>query len=125
MQTRHVTWLLLAAGLGAGCAGAAKPTYQLAQAEAAVRTARELGADDVPQARLHEQLADEQMKRADKLMKDGDNAEAGRALNRARADAELALALTRHAQAQDQLQKMQPANAESATPPLSMRTEKP
>ena len=83
--------------VGLGCASAPPPTEQLASAEASMRAARELGAAQVPRAELHLRLAEEQLTKARKLAKDGDNAEAARLMERAHADAELALALSREA----------------------------
>jgi len=82
---------------GLGCASAPPPTDQLASAEASMRAARELGAQHVPRAELHLRLAQEQVTEARKLAQNGDNEQAARLLNRAHADAELALALSRQA----------------------------
>jgi hypothetical protein len=62
-----------------------------------MRAARELGAAQVPRAELHLRLAQEQVTEARKLAQNGDNEQAARLLNRAHADAELALALSREA----------------------------
>jgi hypothetical protein len=72
-----------------------EPKQPLADAESASRSAREVGADSQPAAKLHVQLADEQITKAKKLIADGDNDEATYVLLRARADAELGLALAR------------------------------
>jgi hypothetical protein len=82
-----------------GCAGVPKPTDQVAQSEGAMRSARELGAEQVPPAALELQLAKEELAKASALMKDDKNEEATQMANRARADAELAIALTRQHQA--------------------------
>ena len=81
--------------VGLGCASAPPPTEQLASAEASMRAARELGAQAVPRAQLHLRLAQEQVTQARKLAEDGENERAASLLDRARADAELALALSR------------------------------
>jgi hypothetical protein len=65
----------------------------MADVQAADRSAKELGAASLPQARLHLQLADQQRDQAAKLMNDGDNERAAALLMRAKADAELAVAL--------------------------------
>jgi hypothetical protein len=78
-----------------GCGGGAVPTEQMASAKAAVRASHELGAATVPDARLHQQLAEEQIARARKLMEDGENDRAALVLERAQADAELSVALAR------------------------------
>jgi hypothetical protein len=83
-------------GVGAGaCASAPAPYERLASSEAAVRGAREVGSEQVPQAALHLKLAEEGVQKAKALMRDGDNKAASFALMRAQADAELALALAR------------------------------
>ena len=80
----------------AACASAPEPTERLASAQASVRAARELHATNIPRAELHVRLAEEQVQSARKLMEDGENHRADMLLRRAKADAELALALTRH-----------------------------
>jgi hypothetical protein len=85
--------------LGLACASSPVPTEQLASTEASVRAAHELGAERVPRAQLHLKLAQEQMQQARKLADDGDTERATVVLARARADAELALMLSREAAA--------------------------
>ena len=90
-------WLLTAACAGsfasAACGGGDVPAQRLADSEATLRAARQANAEKLPSASLHVQLADENMQKAQKLMKSGDNHQADRYLRRAKADAELALAL--------------------------------
>lgn len=86
-----------AALLGLGCASSPAPVEQLASAEASVRAAREVGAASVPRAELHLKLAQQQVAQARQLSEDGENEAAAVILTRARADAELALSLTREA----------------------------
>ena len=82
--------------LGSGCAGSAPPpTQQMADVQAANRSATELGAQKNPKAQLHLKLAEEQMKQAQTAMKNDDNEIADSLLMRAKADAELAIAVTR------------------------------
>jgi hypothetical protein len=97
--------------IGMGCASAPAPTEQLASAEASVRAAHELGADSVPRAQLHLKLAQEQVTQARKLAQDGEQERATLVLTRARADAELALALTREATAHKELEAVSPQQA--------------
>jgi hypothetical protein len=86
----------LAASLLAGCGSSfLPPTDRLATAEAAVRSAKELGAAQNPQGKLHLQLAEEQIEQARGLMKDGDNKLADNKLMRASADAELAVVIAK------------------------------
>jgi hypothetical protein len=87
--------VVLLAVAAAGCASAAPPTEKLASSEAALRGAQEVGAQTVPEASLHLKLAQEQIAQAKGLMSDGENDSAGSVLDRAKADAELALALAR------------------------------
>lgn len=102
---KNIVWtLVIGAALAlAACGGAAKPTSKLVDAQAALRAADEVGADKVPQGDLHMKLAREQLERADHLMKDGDNERAAGVLERAKADAELAMALSRRAEAEREL----------------------
>lgn len=71
------------------------PNDRLATAEAASRSARELGADKEPKAQLHLKLAQEQIEQAKKLMTEGDNKRADLILQRASSDAELAVMLAK------------------------------
>lgn len=98
----------VAAGLWltAGCGGSQPPpTERMTSAQASIRAARELGADQVPKAQLHLQLAEEQVRRADKLMDEGKNDHADVMLQRADTDARLAMALTRQASAANALRE--------------------
>ena len=81
------------------------PTQQMADAESAERSARELGADSDPSAKLQVKLANEQIAQAKVLVAAGDNRRADFVLRRARADAELALALAREQNANIEAQK--------------------
>lgn len=71
------------------------PTQRMADAESAERSARELGANGQPQAQLHLKLATDQIAQARASIADGDNERAALQLVRAKADAELAVALAR------------------------------
>lgn len=81
------------------------PTQHMADAEAAHRSALELGAANQPAAQLHVKLAEEQMSKAKTLMNDGDNKAADSLLIRSKADSELALALAREQAANTDVQK--------------------
>jgi hypothetical protein len=85
--------------LAAGCTQAVKPDDQLATSEASVRTAQELGAQSIPPAALELQLAMDSLGHAKDLIKAGDNEGAKYQLWRSKADADLALALTRNSRA--------------------------
>jgi hypothetical protein len=92
---KSIIFLLAAAPMALGCASFPAPTQRMADAESAMRSAREVGADNQPAAKLHVKLADEQIVSARALIANGDNERADYVLVRARADAELALAIAR------------------------------
>jgi hypothetical protein len=69
---------------------------------AAIRAATELGAYENPRAALHLKYAQDQVARADALMKEGDEPEASWVLLRADADAELAVALAKEDRARQE-----------------------
>jgi hypothetical protein len=73
----------------------AVPSLGAEDSSGAIRAAEELGAARSPEAALHLQLAKEQFEHARKLTSADDRATSTRLLLRARADADLALALTR------------------------------
>lgn len=80
----------------AACGGSMPPpSDRLASAEAAARSARELGAEKEPKAKLYLGYASEQIDQAKSLMKEGDNRRADLVLQRASADAELAVMLAK------------------------------
>jgi hypothetical protein len=105
MRKRFI--LLLAATPFAWACGATipAPTQPMADAQSASRSAREVGADTQPLAKLRVKLADEQIAEAKTLIANGENERAGYVLLRARADAELALALAREQNALVEKQK--------------------
>lgn len=123
-----------------GCAGSPPPNEREASSEASVRGAREVGAEQFPEASLHLKLAEEQLQKAKAQMKDGKNEDAAYTLMRAQADAELALALTREnktrAEAQQVIEKARgmgggprdtskPAASPAATPPSGLGSSSP
>lgn len=96
-MTTSIFTIVLALPIALGACGASfpPPAQRMADAESAQRTARELGANSVPQAQLSLKLADDQIGLAKKAMADGDNERADSLLIRAKADAELAVARSR------------------------------
>src|SRR4051812_31770838 len=97
---------MLAAPLALGCAQSwPEPKQPMAEAQAAARSAREVGADDQPAAKLKVTEADEQIAAAKARIAKGDNERATYLLMRARADAELALALAHEQNALNDKQK--------------------
>ena len=93
---------LLVSGCGASFP---VPTQKLADAESANRSARELGAEKKTAAQLNLKLADEEIEAAKAQIKAGDNRRADFILLRAKADAELALALAREHDAKEETVK--------------------
>ena len=110
------TRIALSLGLvltGAACGSSEVPAKQLAESESAIRAASEVGAQDNPQASLHLKLAKDRFAEAQAASKDGEQETAQRLLEKAEADAELALALTREEQASA---KAESAKGKLATP---------
>lgn len=98
-MNRIGTGMLLASVVAfTGCAGVVIPPQRFAESEGNVRAAEATGAQDVPAAKLHLQLARDQIAAAMKLSDDGDK-RAPVVLARAEADAELAAALTKETHA--------------------------
>jgi hypothetical protein len=94
-NTRNTSTLAVLLLAVAACGGYPPPNDRMMASVAAARSAREVGAQNSPQAALHLKLADEEIARAKTLMADGDNQRAEFTLIRAKADAELALALAK------------------------------
>jgi hypothetical protein len=93
---RAMLGLFLGAALVGGCASGRPPTERMESSAASIRGAEEAGAEDVPRAALHLQLANEQSAKAKTLIAAGgkDNMRAAaNLLMRASADGELAIAL--------------------------------
>jgi hypothetical protein len=96
------TWLfsgMALVGLSA-CGGAAFPQDSLTAAEADVKGAEVGGASENPEAALHLKNAKEAIEVAKKQRDAGENERAASTLDRAQADAELALALAKQAKSQ-------------------------
>ena len=88
--------VLLAA---AGCASQQVPAARFADTQAAISAADAVGAEHEPRAALHLKMARDQLASARSLANEGDDDEASLALKRANADAEMALMVTREAEA--------------------------
>jgi hypothetical protein len=83
------------AALVAACAGAPPvPAQRFTDAEAEIKAAQEIGAENNPQGKLHLQQARDQLDSAKKLSKDKPEV-AIRKLDNAQAEAELAKSVTR------------------------------
>jgi pyridoxal biosynthesis lyase PdxS len=114
------TILVLAAFAGVGCgASAPVPATQVTETQAAIRAAEEVGAPNVPKAALHLKMAKDQLQTAQAQIADDDNEQARMTLDRARVDAELALALAREtalrAKAIEALEKIKKLQSEAAS----------
>ena len=95
-MNRSIVLLACLPALLVACGGSfPPPTQRMADAQAAERSARELGADAEPRAQLSLKLAQDQITAAEKAITDGDNQRADSLLIRAKADAELAVAQAR------------------------------
>lgn len=95
MRTKLLTFLMLAGGVG--CATAQLPTEKLVSTEGGIQSAEQLGAAKIPEASLYLQYAKEQVAAASALIKDGKSERAAVVLERADADAQLAVALAKEA----------------------------
>lgn len=114
---KSLLFLFAAASLVWACGGSVPaPTQRLADAQSAERSARELGAEEQPQAQLSLKLAQDQITEAQKAMEEGDNARADSLLIRAHADATLAISQAREKGAKaDRLEAIQDADAQKVT----------
>ncbi len=93
--------------LGLACGGASLPAPKVTEAESAVSAADAVGAENNPQAALHLKMARDQLAEARKMVEDGKEDEARLVLEGAEADANLALMLTREADAQARAREAQ------------------
>ena len=101
---RFVSPVLLAACLVA-CGGASLPPARVADTQASISAAAAVGAEQHPQAALHLKMARDQLRQAQGLLDDGKDEQARLVLERAQADADVAMITTREAQASTNLQK--------------------
>jgi len=112
MRSTRFCVLLGAACVALACGGAVVPQERLTSAEAALRGAEAGGAPNVPMAMLHLKQARDQVAEAKALIADDENERADSVLQRAEADADLALALAREEAAKKQAQQAQEQVAE-------------
>jgi hypothetical protein len=94
----------------------------MADAQAAMKSADELGASRSPQGSLHLKLAQEEIATAKRLIDDGDNDKAASYLLRARGDADLALADAQETNVRDELARAQKKLDEARAAPASTTT---
>lgn len=88
---------LCVASSACACATAAVPAARVRSSEAAIRSARDAGAERVPEAAVHLELAQHQLAQARGFLEQREEKKASWMLARAQADAELAAALTHEA----------------------------
>ena len=93
MKNQSIKAGLIAAALLGGCATLPVPTGNMENSLGTIRAAEEVGAANLPQAKLHLQLAKEQTAGARELLAKEETDMAGFLLMRAEADGQLALAL--------------------------------
>jgi hypothetical protein len=122
---------IVGAGLLLGLAGCAAgpqvvvPPEQLVKSEVTIRQAEEAGAKQVPSAAQHLQWAHEQTTEARRLLEKNQRDQAALYLQRAEADAQLALALAREAPARAEadrvLQQVQQLQQNTNTQPNTVQ----
>lgn len=86
---------LLSLGLAAGCASTSVAPERFSAPKERIAAAQEAGADENPGAALHLKLAKDAIAHAEALVRDGEGHRASLTLERATADAQLALELAR------------------------------
>jgi len=118
MNIMHKSLALGVIAAGIGCGSASLPTERLSSTEASVRAAQELGAQNEPRAQLHLRLATEELAAARKFAENGDDDLGTQQLDRAKADAELAVALTREASARQELQSANGGTVSNPNPAI-------
>jgi len=107
---------LVCLAVAAGCSSS-NPPLRTESSSSAIRAAEEVGANEVPRAALHLQIAKEELDKANKLAEMGEKDRAASMLQRAEADAELAILLSREqaerseaVQAMERVRQLQNAN---------------
>jgi hypothetical protein len=98
---------VLLAVFALACGGGSLPPAKVADTQASISAAAAVGAERHPQAALHLKMARDQLGQAQSLLEDGKDKEARLVLERAQADADVAMIATREAQASANLQKAQ------------------
>jgi Domain of unknown function (DUF4398) len=86
------------AALVVSCASTAIPAQKLTDSKASLRAAEAVGAEIDPQAALHLKMARDEIREAELLIKEDENERAELVLERAEADAQLAMALAQERQ---------------------------
>jgi hypothetical protein len=89
------------------CGGSSLPPAKVADTQSSISAAAAVGAEQNPQAALHLKMARDQLKQGQTLIDQDKDDEARLVLERADADAQLALMITREAQANANVKKAQ------------------
>jgi len=89
------------------CGGSTLPPARIADTQSSISAAAAVGAEQNPQAALHLKMARDQLNQAQELAHDGKDDQAKLVLQRANADAEVALMITREAEASAGVRKTQ------------------
>lgn len=116
MKQLHMLGLGMLAAFAVSCASTAIPAQKLTDSKASVRAAEAVGAEIHPQAALHLKMARDQIREAELLIKEDENERAEMVLERAEADAQLAMAL-----AQEKQVKAEAATAKRKVEELKQR----
>lgn len=90
---KRLPYVLAITGAIAACGGVPVPQSELVDAEASITAAKHARADDISEAAPYLGMAEATVSEARKLIEEDENVLARRALERAKADAELALQL--------------------------------
>ena len=88
-----------------GCGGSQLPPARVADTQSSISAAAAVGAEQHPTAALHLKMARDQLKEAQSLADRGKDSDAKLVLDRATADAELAMIITREAEARANVNK--------------------
>jgi hypothetical protein len=108
MRIATILTVTMIAGASAGCgASFPPPNDEWAAAQTDVGAAQAGGAPNVPDARLHLELSQEDLKNSKDLMDKGDNKRATSLIAVARVEAQLALSLAKASLAADQARQAQ------------------
>jgi hypothetical protein len=88
-----------------GCGKSALPPAKVVDTQSSISAAAAVGAEKNPQGALHLKMARDQLQQAQALSADGKEEEARLVIERAQADADLALMLTREEAARGEARK--------------------
>jgi hypothetical protein len=105
LRTAASTLSLVGSLMVLGCGGSSLPPARVADTQSAISAASAVGAEQHPTASLHLKMARDQLQEAQTLIDKGKNDDARLLLDRAGADADLALIITREAEASQSAQR--------------------